>query len=96
MRKIYDFSEGKRGSVIKQTGRTRITIYLDDDVIAAYREKGDKMGRGYQTLINDALRKTLDHERPPVDAKTLRRIIREELKKAGQAQSATCVDGRLR
>ena len=83
MRKNYDFSEGKRGSVIKQTGKTRITIYLDDDVIAAYRDKGDKMGRGYQTLINDALRKTLDNEQPPVDAKTLRRIIREELKKAG-------------
>ncbi len=83
MRKNYDFSKGKRGPVIKQTGKTRITIYLDDDVIAAYREKGDKMGRGYQTLINDALRKTLNNEQPPVDAKTLRRIIREELKKAG-------------
>lgn len=85
MRKNYDFSKGKRGPVIKQTGKTRITIYLDDDVIAAYRDKGDKIGRGYQTLINDALRKTLDNdnEQPPVDAKTLRRIIREELKKAG-------------
>lgn len=83
MRKNYDFSEGKRGAVVKQTGKTRITIYLDDDVIAAYREKGDKMGRGYQTLINDALRKTLGGEQPAVDAKTLRRIIREELKKAG-------------
>lgn len=83
MRKNYDFSEGKRGAVVKQTGKTRITIYLDDDVIAAYREKGDKMGRGYQTLINDALRKTLSREQPAVDAKTLRRIIREELKKAG-------------
>jgi uncharacterized protein (DUF4415 family) len=83
MRKNYDFSEGKRGAVVKQTGKTRITIYLDDDVIAAYREKGDKMGHGYQTLINDALRKTLSSEQPAVDAKTLRRIIREELKKAG-------------
>ncbi len=83
MRKNYDFSKGKRGPVVKPTGKTRITIYLDDDVIAAYREKGDKMGRGYQTLINDALRKTLGNEQPAVDAKTLRRILREELKKAG-------------
>lgn len=83
MRKNYDFSESKRGPVVKQTGKTRITIYLDDDVIAAFREKGEKLGRGYQTLINDALKKTLSSEQPAVDAKTLRRIIREELKKAG-------------
>jgi uncharacterized protein (DUF4415 family) len=83
MRKNYDFSKGKRGPVIKPTGKTRITIYLDDDVIAAYREKGDKLGRGYQTLINDALRKTLGNDQPAVDAKTLRRILREELRKAG-------------
>ena len=83
MRKNYDFSKGKRGPVIKPTGKTRITIYLDDELIAAYREKGDKIGRGYQTLINDALRKTLGNEQPAVDAKTLRRILREELRKAG-------------
>ena len=83
MRKNYDFSNAKRGPVIKAKGKTRITIYLDDDVLGAYREKGDDLGRGYQTLINDALRETLGRERPSVDAKTLRRILREELKKAG-------------
>jgi len=29
----YDFSKGKRGAVIATTGKTRITIYLDDDVL---------------------------------------------------------------
>lgn len=67
----------------KNTGKTRITIYLDDDIIAAFREKGDEFGRGYQTLINDALREALSKTESTVDAKTLRRIIREELKKAG-------------
>jgi len=42
---------------------------LDDDVIEAYREKGDNLGRGYQTLINAALRETLGKERSAVDAK---------------------------
>lgn len=83
MRKNYDFSNAKRGPVIKAKGKTRITIYLDDDILEAYREKGDGLGRGYQTLINDALRETLGRERQSVDAKTLRRILREELKKAG-------------
>jgi len=83
MRKEYDFSKGTRGPVAKNSGKTRITIYLDDDVIAAFREKGDKLGRGYQTLINDALREALSKRDEGIDAKTLRRILREELKKAG-------------
>ena len=83
MRKEYDFSEGKRGAVIEPKGKTRITIYLDDDVLNAYRGKSEKLGRGYQTLINDALRVTLGNQSTTVDAKTLRRILREELRKAG-------------
>ena len=83
MRKEYDFSKGKRGPVAKSTGKTRITIYLDDDIIAAFRKRGDELGRGYQTLINDALREALSKQSEVVDAKTLRRILREELKKAG-------------
>ena len=83
MEKEYDFSKGKRGPIRSNKGKTRITIYLDNDVIDAYRQLGDDSGFGYQTLINDALRKTLSRQSAPVDAKTLRRILREELKKAG-------------
>jgi uncharacterized protein (DUF4415 family) len=83
MRKEYDFSKAKRGPVANAKGKTRITIYLDDDVLDAYRAKGDKLGRGYQTLINDALRETLGQGVDSVDAKTLRRILRDELKKVG-------------
>ncbi len=83
MEKEYDFSKGKRGAVIEPKGKTRITIYLDDDVIDAYRQMGDNAGRGYQTLINQALRETLAKKSVAVDAKTLRRILREELRKAG-------------
>ena len=83
MRKEYDFRKAKRGSVAKSRGKTRITIYLDDDVLDAYRAKGDELGRGYQTLINEALRASIDRTTKPIDARTLRRILREELKKAG-------------
>ena len=83
MRKEYDLSKAKRGPVLKPTGKTRITIYLDDDVIEAYRKMGDEHGRGYQTLINEALRQTLGTSQRPVDARTLRQILREELKQAG-------------
>ena len=79
MRKEYDFSKGKRGAVIKSRGKTRITIHLDDDVIEAFRVKAEKAGSGYQTLINDALRQYLSNTGKPVDTRSLRRILREEL-----------------
>jgi len=83
MRKEYDFSKAKRGPVIDRRGKTRITIYLDDDVIEAFRKLGDEAGKGYQTLINNALRKYLGTSSKPLDERTLRRILREELKKVG-------------
>ena len=81
MKKEYDFSKGKRGAVIKTRGKTRITIHLDDDVINAFRVKAEEAGRGYQTLINDALREYLSRASKPLDSKILRRILREELDK---------------
>lgn len=33
MKKEYNFSKGKRGAVIPQVGKTRITIYLDDAIL---------------------------------------------------------------
>jgi len=81
MRKEYDFSKGKRGAVIKTRGKTRITIHLDNDVIDAFRTKAEASCQGYQTLINDALRDYLANASKPVDSKTLRRILREELHK---------------
>jgi len=56
MKREYDFSRAKRGAVVPQTGKTRITIYIDDDVLEAFRGRADASGRGYQTMINDALR----------------------------------------
>jgi uncharacterized protein (DUF4415 family) len=83
MRKEYDFSKAKRGPVIRQPGKTRITIYLDNPVLEAFRERADAAGRGYQTMINEALREHLRRSDERVDAATIRRIVREELRKTG-------------
>ena len=83
MRKEYDFSGAKRGQVIKQSGKTRITIYLDDDILEEFRRRADATGRGYQTTINEVLREHLRRAAQPVDARTLRKILREELKRTG-------------
>jgi uncharacterized protein (DUF4415 family) len=83
MRKEYDFSKAVRGAVIPQKGKTRITIYLDNDIIEEFRSRSDAEGRGYQTMVNEALREYLGKGRQSVDAKTLRKILREELRKTG-------------
>lgn len=82
MKKEYDFSKAKRGAVVPQRGKTRITIYLDDEVIEAFRERADEAGSGYQTMINEALRQYLSKSSKPLDEASLRKILREELQSA--------------
>jgi uncharacterized protein (DUF4415 family) len=79
MRKDYDFSKGKRGAVLPSKGKTRITIMLDNDVLEAFREQAEAKGIGYQTAINEALRKAIGKDDAPITVKTLRQIIRQEL-----------------
>ena len=78
----YDFSMAKRGGVLPQTGKTRITIYIDDDVLETFRERGDNAGKGYQTMMNEALRDYLGNVKQPLDEEILRRVIQEELRAA--------------
>lgn len=86
MRKEYDLSKGQRGPVIApDPGKVRITIRLDEDIIDWFREQVNAAGGGnYQTLINKALREYIEHRTEALE-KTLRRIIREELRKKGAA-----------
>ncbi len=79
-----DFSNGKRGAVIKaDPNKVRITIRLDGDIIEHFKDQVNSAGGGnYQTLINSALRDYIQsHDKFLEDA--LRKVIREELKQAG-------------
>ena len=84
MRKEYDFSEAKRGPVVRiPKGKTRITIRLDDDVLEWFREQVERASGGsYQNLINDALREHIRRADEPLE-ETLRRVVREELRLVG-------------
>lgn len=86
MKKIDDFSRGRRGAVVPvPKGKTRITIRIDDDVLDWFRDQVNAAGGGnYQTMINTALREFIENRRTPLE-KTLRRVIREELRKRGAA-----------
>jgi hypothetical protein len=76
----YDFSQGKRGAIDPTPpGKTRITIRLDDEILAWFREQVHLAGGGnYQTLINEALHQHIQQNREPLE-ETLRRVVREEL-----------------
>lgn len=82
MKDEYEFSNGTRGAVVDSTGKTRITIFLDDDILAAFRDRAAQSGKGYQTLINEALRSALSPESAPLTVETLRKILHEELRAA--------------
>ena len=81
MKKEYDFSKAKRGPVVRvPKGKTRITIRLDDDLLAWFRRQVDAAGGGnYQTLINQALRQYIAQREEPLE-EVLRRVLRQELR----------------
>jgi uncharacterized protein (DUF4415 family) len=88
MKPEYDFSKARRAKDVPHlkklqeaaaTGKTRITIFLDNAVIESFRHRAEAEGKGYQTLINEALRASLQPHEEPITEETLRRIIREEI-----------------
>lgn len=64
--------------------KQRITIMLDAGVIGYFKSKAGK--KGYQTLINESLKKVIaqDQADQPSLESILRKVIREELAKASE------------
>jgi uncharacterized protein (DUF4415 family) len=83
MKREYDFSKAKRGAVVTvPKGKTRITIRLDDEILAWFRDQVERAGGGnYQSVINEVLRQHVQQGREPLE-KIIRRVIREELSRA--------------
>ena len=72
-----DFSDAKRGPVIPvESGKTKISIRIDNAVIEYFRAQVERAGTGnYQTLMNDALLAYMQ-QRSVIDA--VRQVVREE------------------
>lgn len=83
MKHEYDFGKGKRGAVVPaRSGKTRITIRLDNEVLDWFRQRVNEAGGGsYQSLINDALRQHIQEAPRPVE-EIVRQVVREELANA--------------
>jgi len=80
----YDFSSGRRGAVLPHEGKTRITMWVDTDVLEWFRARAEREGRGYQTAMNEALKASAkdDHRALP---EIVRDIVRAELRAALKA-----------
>lgn len=78
-----DFSNGKRGSIIPQDlNKVRITIRLDANIINHFKSVVSEAGGGnYQSLINKALKEHIQAHDKSLEV-TLRKVIRDELKRA--------------
>ena len=60
-------------------GKTRITIRLDNQIVAWFKKHAERQGGGsYQSLINDALLKHIDNQDSTLE-ETIRLAIREEM-----------------
>jgi uncharacterized protein (DUF4415 family) len=89
MRKSYDFSDAKRAKDVPhlaklqakaQPNKTRITMWIDTDVIEAFRARAEKVGAGYQTEINRALLDAVLTK--PLTAEAVEKIVTSAIDKA--------------
>src|SRR4030043_490368 len=82
MKKEYDFSKGKRGALDPlPSGKTRITIRIDNDVLEWFHNIVESKGGGnYQTLMNHALREYIKQQGESLE-EIVRRLVREEVRR---------------
>ncbi|MFM7573477.1 MAG: BrnA antitoxin family protein [Snowella sp.] len=80
MRQEYNFSNDKRKAMLPSQGKTRITMYVDNEILDRFREQAEAAGIGYQTLINQVLKEHIQNSsETPLTEGDLRRVLREEL-----------------
>lgn len=87
MRKEYDFSGAKRAKDVphlaklqaEMTGKSRITMRVDNAVLAAFKARAESSGGSYQTMMNEALKQ---YALGLSIADVVRETIREEMHSA--------------
>jgi uncharacterized protein (DUF4415 family) len=93
--RTIDFSRAKRGAVVKpEPGKTKISIRLDNAVLAHFRTLVEQSGGGnYQSLINDAL---LAHIHQRTLLNMVRQVVKEEISVARDKQAPVAAARRTR
>ncbi len=77
MRAEYDFSKAKRAALIPARGKTRISIFIDNAVLDEFRARAQEAGIGYQTMMNEALKRHLTEAEQPLTESRFREILAE-------------------
>lgn len=57
--------------------KKRITIYLDEEVLDAFKARAEETGAGYQTMINETLKDALERERTAPTKRSLAELLLE-------------------
>ena len=60
--------------------KSRITIYLDTNVLMLFKERAKKEHTGYQTLINNALKSIVHDEQSEAEKQSLKKELLEDKK----------------
>ena len=84
MEREYDFSKGRREPVIPHKGKSRITIWIDTDILEWFRDEAEREGEGYQTSMNRALRNYVRQDKRPIQ-EIVGEAVRKELRKFSKA-----------
>lgn len=89
MQTEYDFSKATRAKDVPHLAalrarytpspKTRISIMIDSEVLAAFKTLASVQGKGYQSLMHDALANAVAPESAPVTVATLRAVLDEKL-----------------
>ncbi len=78
-----DVSSGQHGAMASNPAAARRPIALDADVLRWFQEMALRSAGGdHESLINSVLRDYMCRSGEPLE-RTLRRVLREELRKAG-------------
>ena len=56
----YDFSQGKRGLIRPHPGQTRVSIWIDTEVLDAYMAYANRIGEDMTPAMNTALRQYIE------------------------------------
>ena len=60
MQDEYDFSQGTRGLIRPHPGQMRITLWVDTEVLDAYRAYANRIGEDMTPAMNTALRQYIE------------------------------------
>lgn len=91
MKKEYNFKNAKRvdpSRVDSTVTKTMISLRLEPDLISSLKDEAQALGIGYQTLINDILKKHVSPGTESFEEKMEKRILKRLREKTKKTKTA--------